>query len=64
MKNLDFYEIEKKAKKLQESQRDIINQIIDKGFNKKETDFSHGYIRGVQDLLNEIFNLNSNTLNF
>ncbi len=57
-KQLDFFEIEKKANQLRQSQREIIQQILDQGFDHKETDFSQGYIRGVEDLLNGIFNIN------
>mgnify|MGYP001609344531 CR=1 FL=1 len=55
--NIDFFEIEKKANQLRQSQREIIQQILDKGFTHQEANYSLGYIRGVEDLLNSIFQM-------
>jgi len=43
--------------KLKENQKKIIQSICDQGFSMKETDYSYGYIRGVEDALNLLYNI-------
>lgn len=44
------------AEKLKETQKKIIENIQDMGFNLKEADYNFGYIRGIEDLINAIYN--------
>lgn len=48
----------KESDRLMDCQRKIIQDLLDKGFSHKETDYSIGYIRGIEYMLNIFFNLN------
>ena len=52
-----FEEIEVKANRLQMTHKEIIRQILERGFSPKDADYNYGYIRGVQDMLNILFNM-------